>query len=92
MQALLQSVSDDYKLAVVILLTEKVLRTAAEGQLPLEQCATVISDALELLTIKEMQLHSKAGPVAPEEALDDASAQVPSLTLGLQRNDIITRR
>ena len=76
MQALLQSVCDEHKLAVIMLLVDKVLRAAAEGQLPLAPCATVLSDALELLTLKEMQLDMRKGQAAPEEALDEASEQV----------------
>ena len=87
MQALLQSVSDEHKLAVIMLLIDKVLRAAVEGQLPLGPCGSVLSDALELITIKEMQLDMKKGQAAPEEALDEASEQVRALFVILSKPD-----
>jgi hypothetical protein len=65
-----------YKFMVVVRMTEEIISSAADGMLPLGPCSDVISDALELLGITEMQIDVKKGLPTAEENLDDVASQV----------------
>jgi hypothetical protein len=77
MQALLSTMQPQYKFALMARITQDILSSAADGGLPLDRCAHVVADAMDLLGIPEMQIDVKKGlPPAEEEILDDGGAQV----------------